>query len=232
MLKAFHQLWDLVFYFRPGKVEMVCRLFCIRFPQPVNNSHKQRLSHSPTYLTCIQWSDSLHVMCYFSHQIGDMCSMISGNPWKMPNAISYILALTLMNKIFKVSYRTSDIKKSKNPSTPTKIFQLFVKNAQRCLWSGTFNVFTCHPFCCGYVTNASVSVWAAALELLKMCSTAQCEQHGCDVTRRQRQSGIRIDGVKRSRVLSCFWGDAHFWQVKLPSPLCSAPLHSAWDVAV
>lgn len=80
MLKAFHQLWDFVFYFRPGKVEMVCTLFCIRFLQPVNNSHKQRLSHSPTYLTCIQCSDSLHVMSYFSRQIGDMCSMISGNP--------------------------------------------------------------------------------------------------------------------------------------------------------
>lgn len=77
MVKAFHQLWDLVFYFCPGKVEMVCTLFCIRFPQQVNNSHKQRLSHSPTYLTCIQCSDSLHVMRYFSHQIEDM---ISGNP--------------------------------------------------------------------------------------------------------------------------------------------------------
>lgn len=39
--------------------------FVLEFPQAVNNSHQQPLSHSPTYLTSIQCSDSHHRIQYF-----------------------------------------------------------------------------------------------------------------------------------------------------------------------
>lgn len=61
--------WDLFFSFHPGKAEWVCMLFCIRCPQLVNNSHQQPLSHSPTYLTSIQCSDSPLIIQYFSAQM-------------------------------------------------------------------------------------------------------------------------------------------------------------------
>lgn len=48
-------------------------LFFISLPQPVNNSHQQPLSHSPTSLTSIQSSDSLHIKWYFNIHIRKMC---------------------------------------------------------------------------------------------------------------------------------------------------------------
>lgn len=45
-------------------------LVCMRFPQPVNNSHQQPLSHSPTAVTSIQSYDSLHILRYFISKSG------------------------------------------------------------------------------------------------------------------------------------------------------------------
>ncbi len=57
-----------------GKVEWVCMWFVIEFPQPVNSSHQQPLSHGPISLTSIQSSDSLHIKEYFNIQIKKTCT--------------------------------------------------------------------------------------------------------------------------------------------------------------
>lgn len=73
------------FSFHPGKAEWVCMLFCIRCPQLVNNSHRQPLSHSPTYLTSIQCPDSPLNVCFApehtkNHFLGNMTDAFHNNP--------------------------------------------------------------------------------------------------------------------------------------------------------
>lgn len=110
------------------------------------------------------------------------------------------------------------------------LLPVYAQETHRSLSSFKFNVFNIQPLCCGDETDAPLCIWAAVPWAIK--HFVHSVNSKVVMTRRDRKCVVRIDGVKGEKSFVVFLRWCPLWQVKLPSPLCSALLYSAWVVAV